>query len=139
MDNLFLYGPSYTGKTISACKHLLGHAARDYIEQTHRTFLFVKVSELLDYFRKAMNPDTATKLSRELLQNIDCLVLDDLGTEKVTDWVYEQLFLILDYRYEHLKQTIITSNYDLEELANKYSDTRITSRIEHAYTLLKMK
>ena len=41
----------------------------------------------------------------------DALILDDLGTEKVTDWSREQLFLIINGRYEDCRPTVITSNY----------------------------
>jgi DNA replication protein DnaC len=50
------------------------------------------------------------------------LVLDDLGAERATDWVVKDvLFPIIAYRHAHLKQTIITTNRKLDELAEYYS------------------
>ena len=39
------------------------------------------------------------------------LVLDDLGGENPTLWVFDTLFYILNYRYNQKKLTIITTNF----------------------------
>jgi len=57
------------------------------------------------------------------------LVLDDLGTCKLSEWMFEILYSLINYRYEYLKTTIITSNYSIEQLAELWNDDRITSRI----------
>src|SRR3990167_2288327 len=51
------------------------------------------------------------------------IVFDDLGAENATDWAAEQLFRVLDVRYDKLVPTIITSNKPLGQL-----DPRIVSR-----------
>ena len=51
------------------------------------------------------------------------VVLDDLGTENPTDWAAEQLYLVLDSRYDLRLPTIITTNRELGAL-----DARILSR-----------
>ena len=56
------------------------------------------------------------------------LALDDLGSEQVTDWVREQLFLVINSRYEQMLPTIITTNDSLESL-EEHVGQRITSRI----------
>ena len=56
------------------------------------------------------------------------LFLDDLGTGTTTEWAIDQIFQILDERIEMRKQTFITSNFSLEELAGHYSQ-RISSRV----------
>lgn len=48
---------------------------------------------------------------------INVLAIDDLGKERPTDWALEQLFSLLNTRYEEGRTTIITSNYTLHELA----------------------
>ena len=60
---------------------------------------------------------------------VDFLVLDDLGVEKITDWSFTVLYLIIDNRYNNYKQTVITSNDTLDELAKKLGEDRIPSRI----------
>jgi DNA replication protein DnaC len=57
-----------------------------------------------------------------------CLILDDLGTEKVSDWVLQSMYQIINARYVQMRQTVITSNHSLEELRSRIGD-RIPSRI----------
>lgn len=47
------------------------------------------------------------------------LVLDDLGKERPTEWAVEQLFSIVNARYDEGKPTIVTTNYNSEELARR--------------------
>jgi DNA replication protein DnaC len=54
--------------------------------------------------------------------------MDDLGTEKPSDWVIQTLYVIINSRYEEDKQTVITSNYSLEEIRKNLND-KIASRI----------
>lgn len=46
------------------------------------------------------------------------LILDDLGSERGSDYALEQLFLIIDTRYRTGKPMIITTNLTAEELKN---------------------
>jgi DNA replication protein DnaC len=60
----------------------------------------------------------------------DCplLVMDDLGTELASPWAAEEIFYLISHRYNALKPTIYTSNYDLAQLLATY--TKKTSRLE---------
>lgn len=60
--------------------------------------------------------------------NRPLLIFDDLGSEKVTDWSRQVFYTLIDYRYREMKQTIITSNLTLNEIAEKFDD-RIPSRL----------
>jgi DNA replication protein DnaC len=44
------------------------------------------------------------------------LLIDDIGNEKMTEFVHEALQVVIDHRYLHKKPTFITSNYSLKEL-----------------------
>lgn len=62
------------------------------------------------------------------------LVLDDLGKGSKSDWAVERIYMLLDYRNTHKLPTIITSNYDLGEVAellstDEQSKEAIASRI----------
>jgi DNA replication protein DnaC len=57
------------------------------------------------------------------------LFIDDLGIEKTSDRYLENLYLIINYRYENKLPTIITSNMSLEDL-EKHLTPQITSRIK---------
>lgn len=57
-----------------------------------------------------------------------CLILDDLGVEKVSDWSRTILYSLLNYRYNELLPTIITSNFNLPWIAQNLDD-RLASRL----------
>ena len=79
---------------------------------------FFSIVELLEYWR----PGSETKqkygewyFSRA--KTDDLVILDDLGTEKATDWTGEKLYAVIDSRYRMERATIITTNYGEKELA----------------------
>ena len=56
------------------------------------------------------------------------MIIDDIGAEKLTEFVRQTFYYIINEREQWLKKTIITSNYSLDEL-DEYIDGRISSRI----------
>lgn len=52
------------------------------------------------------------------LEACNLLILDDLGSERASDYALEQLFLVIDTRYRAGKPLIITTNLTAEELKN---------------------
>lgn len=52
------------------------------------------------------------------LSSCSLLILDDLGSERASDYAIEQIFLIIDTRYRAKKPLIITTNLTTEELRN---------------------
>lgn len=54
------------------------------------------------------------------------LFLDDLGTHKPSDWAAEIIYSLLD---ERLGPVVATTNYSLEELADRLGHDRIVSRL----------
>lgn len=66
------------------------------------------------------------------------LIVDDLGSEKVSDWSRQVFYTLLDRRYRDMKQTIITSNLSLSDLAQQI-DVRISSRILEMGVAIQLK
>lgn len=62
------------------------------------------------------------------MRNVELLILDDIHQEKGSDWVKEQLFITINHRYEQGLPTIITSNFPIEDLAERYTQ-QIASRL----------
>ena len=58
----------------------------------------------------------------------ELLMLDDLGSEKPSDWVREQLYLLIDERYGVNRPLLISTNESYESVANNLGD-RIASRL----------
>lgn len=122
--SLYLWGPLGTGKTGMAIGII-----------RHRVFklescLFVKTPELLARIRENYNK-SSDEQERDVVEAVKTaafLVLDDLGSERSTDWVAEQLFRVVDYRHDHVLPTVFTSNLSLPELAD-HLDARTANRI----------
>lgn len=68
-----------------------------------------------------------------VLTKAEVLIIDDFGTERVTDWIGDRFYHIINERYVNKLITIITSNFRLEDLAY---DARICNRLkERTYRL----
>ena len=70
--------------------------------------------ELMREIRRSYDPETKTS-ELAVLQPVieaDVLLLDDLGAWKMTDWMNDTLFYILNSRYLAKRATLITTNYD---------------------------
>ena len=105
-----LVGPTQMGKT-----HLMvGVLKALYREKRVRGFFF-DTKEMLFQLRFYMNNEE-DKYSRFLkfLMNVPVLVLDDLGSERLSDWSVETISLIITYRYNYQLSTLITTNYQLK-------------------------
>lgn len=69
--------------------------------------------ELIREIRGSYDPETKTTELQVLEPVVEAplLVLDDLGAWKMTDWMNDTLFYILNSRYLAQRATIITTNY----------------------------
>lgn len=123
-QGLILIGGYGTGKTHLAVAILHELLRKDVAA------LFATVPELLEEIRKTFGGDKGSAKSNLLhsIKTAKFLILDDLGAEKATDWVREQLFMIINARYEDMLPTIITSNLLIDEL-EKQIGARTVSRI----------
>lgn len=98
--------------------------------------MFVVVPELLDYMRQGMNDENKALTATQIIdaaKTTDVLVLDDLGAEKASEWVKEQLFILVNSRYENKLTTLITTNLNTAELVERLGQ-RIMSRLTEMTT-----
>ena len=102
--SLFLYGTRGTGKTKLAAI-IANERAR-----AGKPVLFASVPDLMADIRSSFGDGTISE-AVQAVKNTPFLVLDDLGAEKMTEWVGEQLFCIVNHRYNERLATVITSNY----------------------------
>ena len=100
----------------------------------------ISVPDLLLEIRECFSGRTGDSESSliEKYAGKKCLILDDLGVEKTTEWSLQTLYTIIDRRYREEKQTLITSNLTLNEIAEKVGD-RIASRIAGMCKVVEIK
>lgn len=105
---LLFMGPQGIGKT-----HLAVGIIKRLIREKSIPSLFCTFPELLKEIQDSWNPVSQSS-EMTLLQpilNVEVLVLDELGAQKPSDWVRDQVAYILNYRYNENKVTIITTNF----------------------------
>lgn len=121
---LVLKGGYGCGKT-----HLAAAIANDCVKRGEPV-LFITVPDLLDHLRATFapsNPDDhvpAFDARFDQIRTVPVLILDDLGTESATSWAQEKLYQVFNYRYNARLATVVTTNYELEDIP-----LRLRSRI----------
>jgi len=140
-QGLFIHGVAGSGKTVYAAQLLMDIAKYYYLNYRDDGLLFESVPTFLANLKQSFGNDTKSNFELiDQLQTTYILVLDDLGVSgKPSDWLLETLYLLINYRYEHLLPTIYTSNLNLQGIAELYGDVRIASRIDRSCKVLKKK
>jgi DNA replication protein DnaC len=126
---LWLTGGSGTGKTALAM--IVSKAAID----AGRTVAIYSCPRLLSVIRESIDREEGVLSILDTLVGVDLLHIDDLGAEHRTEWVLEQLYTIINGRYEDERSTIVTSNLGSDELAEQLGE-RIVSRLEGSCEIL---
>ena len=66
----------------------------------------------------------------ERLTSVDLLHIDDLGAEKRSDWVLEQLYAIVDERYGSERSMVVTTNLPETELEEQIGQRTVSRLVE---------
>jgi DNA replication protein DnaC len=105
---LLLTGSVGVGKT-----HLAVGIIQALILEKGVRALFCDYRELLKRIQESYNPLVATTELQILAPvfEAEVLILDELGAQKPTDWVWDTVALVLNTRYNDKRTTLITTNY----------------------------
>jgi DNA replication protein DnaC len=124
-SGLWLFGDTGTGKTTLAM--LISKAALE----ARRSVAIYSLPKLLARIRRTYDaePGGDSYLAFfERLTAVDLLHIDDLGAEKRSDWVLEQLYALINERYETERSVLITTNLPHNELEEQIGQ-RTVSRL----------
>lgn len=121
---LWFRGDVGTGKTTLAM--LISRSAM----QADRTVAIYSLPRLLAMLRETYDDDSDLSLNGliDRLCAVDLLHVDDVGAEQSSPWVLEQLYTIVNTRYEDGRAIVLTTNLEDAELRTQIGD-RTVSRL----------
>lgn len=144
LDNGLLSYPGsilFTGPTGCGKTHLAIALWRELVRENRKGRIrFITTPELLLEIRATFgakrpfdswdksDPNQTEEQVIDKYSGVELLILDDLGSEKTSDFTIQSLYLIIDRRNRELKPTIITTNLSLQEIEENIN-ARIASRL----------
>ena len=132
-DNLLLYGDTGLGKTY-VC-----HAIAKELLDRGFTVLYLTAPRLVRIIEKSRNfyeDQSENSGILKAVDEVDLLILDDLGTEVMTVITIASLFDIINHRLVTKKPMVISTNLDQTGLTEIYTE-RIVSRFIASYQFVK--
>lgn len=140
-DGLYIEGTNGTGKT-----HLAAAIALQLISEGVPVICKTS-SDLLMDIKRSFDDSTVNEVQvLDVYKKVDLLIIDDLGKEQCSDWSMSTLYSILNDRYEDMKPTIVTTNYNTDQLTaaltpRGFDNTKIIaiiSRLRETSTVMTM-
>jgi DNA replication protein DnaC len=135
---LFLHGATGVGKTLAVVS-IIRRVLHERAGREKLVWQFVNCTGFLMSVQRAFKRDNED--AYELLEKAarcPFLIIDDLGTEKATDFVRQAVYYIINERESWERTTFITSNFSLAELNDQF-DPRISSRIAGMCDVIEIK
>ena len=140
-NGLFIYGEPGTGKT------MLASIIANERAELFKSSMFLRTVDIFHELNPYLNEDKfETTRKRNSILKTPCLIIDDLGAEKPSDFTRANLFDILDFRMNEQLQTIITTNFNIAQLQNRLNaneelnlSDKIIRRIRHSCEIIELK
>jgi DNA replication protein DnaC len=133
VDSLLLMGDVGRGKTF------LSSAVSNVVVAAKKPVVYFTFAEFLDLARlHRFDDDEEYKEGIQRLLDSDLIVLDDLGAEKVTEFVAQELFTIINHRMNRRLPMVVSTNLTPGELEDCYGP-RIASRLLNGFDAMVLR
>lgn len=132
-QSLVLVGEVGRGKTF------LSAAIANVALAWKRTVVYFTFSEFLDLVRlNKFEEEGEYRQGVQRLLDADLIILDDLGAEKVTEFVGQELFNIINHRMNRKLPMVVSTNLKPDEIGDAYGE-RIASRLLNGFELMPLR
>lgn len=132
-DSLLLMGDAGLGKTFMAS------AIGNHAVAAKRTVVYFTFSEFMDLIRlRKFEEEEEYREGLQRLLEADLIILDDLGAEKVTDFVGQELFNLINHRINRQLPVLVSTNLTPPEIEDVYGQ-RIYSRLVHGFETIGLR
>ena len=124
---LWLMGDTGTGKTT------LAMLVSKEVLRRGNTVAIYSLPKLLARIRATFDAGLGEESYAEFFERlceVDLLHIDDLGAEKQTEWVLEQLYALINERYERQRPIVVTTNLSQQELELQIGQRTVSRLIE---------
>ena len=123
---IWFQGDVGTGKTTLAML-----ISAEALRRSHSVAIY-SLPRLLGLLRETFNDESESSLSQLLdrLAAVELLHVDDVGAEQTSPWVLEQLYTIVNTRYEDGRAMLLTTNLRPDELREQIGERTVSRIIE---------
>lgn len=129
---LVYLGTPGIGKTYMAA------AMIEWIVENFNTFRYYKIQDLHSILRQSFDGIGDYHKILELAIDDELVIIDDIGSDKISEWKEEILFDIIDERYNSMRPTIITSNMLRKDWEKTYQDRIISRLFDKSNTIIEI-
>lgn len=123
---IWFRGDVGTGKTTLAML-----VSAEALRNGHSVAIY-SLPRLLGMLRETFEEESEGSLSDLLdrLASVELLHIDDVGAEQSSPWVLEQLYTIVNTRYEDSRAIVLTTNLDMPALREQIGDRTVSRLVE---------
>lgn len=132
-ESLLLMGDVGLGKTY------LSSAIANVVVEERKSVVYFTFSDFLDLIRlHKFGDEEQYKQGVQRLLEADLIILDDLGAEKVTEFVGQELFNLINHRMNRRQPMVVSTNLTPDEVESYYGP-RIASRMLYGFEALHLR
>lgn len=124
-QGIIFWGNVGTGKSYTAA------CIANYLLEHQHTVVMTSFVKIIN---KLMTFDEDSKNYAERLNQAELLIIDDLGTERATDYSLERVYDIVDSRYRAKLPMILTTNLSVDDMRDR-SDVRYSRIFDRIFEM----